>query len=191
MSEITRMLAEFRKTGTPSDELVGLIYKELRQLARAHVKYEKSSAYLQATELVHEAYLRLFNHDHPAWESRRHFFGAASEVMRRVLVDQARQKLAKKRGGEWQQVHCDELFISAKQESEEVLRLHEAITALSAADPDAAELVKLRYFVRLTINESADLLDVSVRTANRMWKYARAFLKHEMNGDDQEFDGES
>ena len=122
MSDITQLLAEFRENGEPTDELVGLIYNELRKLARSHVARERIENTLQATELVHEAYLRLFNNSHPAWENRRHFYAAASEVMRRVLVDQARQKLAKKRGGELGRQEYDEMAIAASVDPDEVLR---------------------------------------------------------------------
>lgn len=183
-SDITQLLTEFRERGEPTDELVGLVYGELRKLARSQVARERPNHTLQATELVHEAYMKLFNNSGPpTWENRRHFYAAAAEVMRRVLVDQARRKLAKKRGQKAISQEYDDMAIAAPADSNEVLRLHDALAALSESDPEAAELVKLRYFVRLTIAESAETLGISVRSVNRLWSFARAFLKHEMQDD--------
>ena len=180
MSDVTRLLDEFHNDGRLSDELIELVYEELRRIAEGQFANEKPGQTLQATAVVHEAYLRLFSGLPRNWENRRHFFGAAAEVMRRVLVDQARRKSAAKRGGEMKRRALDTVDVPAVARSDELVQLDAALSALAAQDPEAAELVKLRYFVGMTIPEAADSLGISVRTANRLWKYSRAFLHREL-----------
>jgi RNA polymerase sigma factor (TIGR02999 family) len=178
MNEVTRILSAIEQ-GDPlaTEQLVPLVYNELRKLAAAHLAREKPGQTLQPTALVHEAYLRLVggNADRH-WGGRGHFFAAAAEAMRCVLVDHARRKRSRKRGGYRSRVIFDGSNIASAGE-DEVLAVHEALDGLAALDPQAAELVKLRYFAGLTIREAAQVLDISVRSANRLWKYAQAWLR--------------
>ena len=170
-------------------KLLPLVYQELRRLAAEKLDAERPGQTLGATALVHEAYLRLIGpggHDaqhQPRWEGRRHFFGAAAEAMRRILVDNARRKLSQKRGGGRARLDVDTVEVAAPEESDELLALNEALDKLALADPPAAELVKLRYFAGLSLAEAASVLDVSSRTADRLWAYARAWLHREISGD--------
>jgi RNA polymerase sigma factor (TIGR02999 family) len=157
-------------------ELVPLVYQELRQLAAARMAREPAGQTLQATALVHEAWLRLGGEEQPAWRNRRHFFGAAAEAMRRILVERARRRQAARRGGGAEHVAADAIELPDAVPDERVLALHESLARLEAADPAKAELVKLRYFTGLSIEEAAVALDISVPTANRWWAFARAWL---------------
>ena len=159
-------------------ELVSLVYSELRQMAAAKMGREKEGQTLQTTALVHEAWLRLRGGE---YENRAHFFSAAAEAMRRILVDRARRRQSQKNGAGAAHVGLDELEISAPvANDDELLKVHEALDALAQHDPRKAELVKLRYFVGLSFAETAEVLGVSVPTANRDWAYARAWLHQEM-----------
>jgi len=149
------------------------VYTELRQLARAKMASERFGHTLQPTALVHEAWLRLGDQ---RFENRAHFFSAAAEAMRRILIDNARRRAAVRHGGGAEQVNADELEIAAPAQDEELLAIHESVDALAAHDARKAELVKLRYFVGLTIEEAAEVLGVSTPTAKRDWTYARAWL---------------
>ncbi len=164
-------------------ELLPLIYEELRNLAAARLAHEKPGQTLQATALVHEAYLRLVGGAQAgkAWDGRGHFFAAAAEAMRRILVDNARRKQRVRRGGELVRVELDdELDIAAPEFREDLLALDAALDKLKQVDGTAAELVQLRYFAGLTLSEAAEMLDISTRSADRIWAYAKAWLHREM-----------
>ena len=188
MNDVTQALNALA-TGKPqaADRLLPLVYDELRRLAAQRLNHEKPGQTLQATALVHEAYLRLLGGE-PAqpWNSRGHFFAAAAEAMRRILVENARRKRRLRHGGDRRRVDLDTLDLAADQPSEDVLTLDESLEKLTAEEPAAATVVKLRYFAGLTIDQTADTLGLSVRTANRHWAYARAWLYRELhsNGGD-------
>jgi RNA polymerase sigma factor (TIGR02999 family) len=153
------------------------VYEELRRLAARRLADEKPGQTLQATALVHEAYLRLVDSDKAQyWNSRGHFFAAAAEAMRRILVDNARRKKRTKRGGGRERADVDALSLATPQITEDLLALDEALTLFAAAQPQAAQLVKLRYFAGLTVKQAAEVLGVSPRTADSLWAYARAWL---------------
>jgi RNA polymerase sigma factor (TIGR02999 family) len=184
MTDVTRILSAIEQ-GDPhaADQLLPLVYDELRRLAAQRLALEKPGHTLQATALVHEAYLRLVGGEPEArWNSRGHFFAAAAEAMRRILVESARRKESVKRGGDLARVHVDERLIPAPTLDEDVLALDAALTKLAAADKMAAELVQLRYFAGLTLPEAARVLDISPRSAGRLWSYARAWLRQEIEG---------
>lgn len=158
-------------------ELLPLVYEQLRLLARNHMRAERAGQTLQATALVHEAYLRLVNTSEvPTFRGRWHFYGAAAEAMRRILVDRARLRTTLKRGGHQQRVDLDHAQLVLPEPPEDLVALDEGLEALQAAHPEKAQLVKLRYFAGLSIGESAQALDISVATANRHWSYAKAWL---------------
>lgn len=166
-----------------AEELLPLVYTELRQLAAAKMAQESGGQTLQPTALVHEAWLRLGGEDQPQWANRAHFFAAAAEAMRRILIDNARRKQAVRRGGDLERVNADDgdLKIAAPSpDNEEILLMNEAIDALAAHDARKAALVKHRYFAGLSMEETADLLGISLRTAKRDWDYARAWLFNEV-----------
>ena len=159
-------------------ELLPLVYEELRRLARQKMGQERASHTLQATALVHEAYLRLVaGNTAKSWDGRWHFFAAAAEAMRRILVDQARRRGRIKRGGAARQrVDLENINLTVNEPAEELLAVDEGLTALAAHHPEKAQLVKLRYFAGLTIEEAAEAMGTSIATANRQWAYARAWL---------------
>ena len=182
MSEVTRILGAIEQ-GDPhaAEQLLPLVYDELRQLAAQKLAQEKPGQTLQATALVHEAYLRLVDVDKAQhWNSRGHFFAAAAEAMRRILVDNARSKRSQKRGGGRARQPVEEARLVAPKPVQDILGLDEALDRLAARDRQAAELVKLRYFAGLTSQQAAEALGVSSRTAERLWAYARAFLLKEL-----------
>jgi RNA polymerase sigma factor (sigma-70 family) len=211
MSEVTQILSQI-DAGDPqaAEQLLPLVYGELRKLAAAKLAHEKPGQTLQATALVHEAYLRLVGPgvgsqesgveenslgsavpipdprlpipDLPAFDSRGHFFAAAAEAMRRILVESARRKKRLKRGGGQARLELDQVEIVASELNEDLLDLDEALNKLAAVDPQAAELVQLRYFAGLTLQQAAELMAISPRTADRLWAYARAWLHHELQG---------
>ncbi len=186
MSEVTRILNAIEQ-GEPqaAEHLLPLVYDELRRLARYKMADEKPGQTLDGTALVHEAYLRLVGSERDRkWEGQRHFFAAAAEAMRRILIDNARRKGRLKRGGELRRVHLDDRQIVVSADPDELLAVDEAIIALAEVDHQAAELVKLHYFTGVTIEEAAKLLDIPVRTAYRDWSYARAWLYRFLNGDE-------
>ncbi len=169
-------------------ELLPLVYEELRVLAKARLSHEQPGYTLQATDLVHEAYQRLLDtegKDPAKWNSTGHFFGAAAEAMRRILIDRARAKAAQKRGGDLQRVEFEELEHPAAKRPERFLLLDEALTKLESQDPQKAQLVKLRFFAGLTNQQAAAALGISTATADRAWAFARAWLKTEMDEDSQ------
>jgi len=178
MKEITQILQSLAVDGTRSSEdLIPLVYQELRRLAAARLAAEPPGQTLQATALVHEAWLRLVvAKDTPAWNSRGHFFGAAAEAMRRILVENARRKKQEKRGGHLQRVALHELRIGVDSPPDELLQLHEMLEELAKLDAQTAELVKLRCFAGLSIEQAAVILGMPSRTAYRDWAYARAWL---------------
>jgi RNA polymerase sigma factor (TIGR02999 family) len=188
MDAITQVLNAIEQ-GDPhaAEELLPLVYDELRKLAAERMAQEKPGQTLQATALVHEAYLRLVaNGDASAlrepqhWDNRRHFFAAAAEAMRRILVEKARRKQSAKRGGDVARQDLDALEIAIPEIPEDVLALDEALTKLAATDKTAAELVHLRFFAGLPLAEAARHLGVSPRTVDRLWAYARAWLHQEI-----------
>jgi RNA polymerase sigma factor (TIGR02999 family) len=184
MSEVTLLLAAIEQ-GDPhaANQLLPLVYEELRRLAGQRLAQEKPGQTLQPTALVHEAYLRLVGADPEArWDSRGHFFAAAAEAMRRILVENARRKRTLKRGGDRARQDIDEAQLIAPEPQEDLLALDEALTKLAARDPVKAELVQLRYFGGLTIEEAARALGISTTTAERYWTYARAWLHREIGG---------
>lgn len=169
-----------------ADRLLPLIYDELRQIARGYLQRERADHTLQATGLVHEAYLRLVDQKTAAsWQSRAHFFGVAASVMRRILIDHARRHRAEKRGGQWAKVELEDALASTLPRSLDLLALDEALVRLAAADPRASQIVELRFFGGLTNEESAEVLDVSERTIKREWRRAKAWLHRELARDQE------
>jgi RNA polymerase sigma factor (TIGR02999 family) len=165
-------------------QLLPLVYDELRRLAAHHLAGEAPGQTLQPTALVHEAYLRLVGRDaDQAWDGRGHFFAAAAVAMRRILVESARRKKSGKRGGDRARLDLAESLLAAPELREDLLALDEALTRLAATNKTAAELVQLRYFAGLALAEAARVLDISPRTAGRLWAYARAWLHQEIEGD--------
>jgi len=182
MSEVTRILSAIEQ-GDPraAEQLLPLVYEELRKLAAQKLAQEKLGQTLQATALVHEAYMRLVGGDPGRrWDGRGHFFAAAAEAMRRILVEQARRKRRRKHGGGRRRVDLDEALQVAEASAEKLLGLDEALGRLEAVDPLAARLVKLRYFARLTMQETAETLGIPLRQAERNWTYARTWLHREL-----------
>ena len=187
MSDVTRILDRVQNgDARAADELLPLVYEELRRLAAHRMANEAPGQTLQPTALVHEAWLRLVGHDGEAqFQNRAHFFGAAAEAMRRILVDVARRKARLKRGGqiEFQSLAESKLEIPASAPAEEIVTVNDALDQLAAEDPAAAEVVKLRYFVGLTLPEVAEVQQISLRTANRHWAFARVRLKQLIRGE--------
>jgi RNA polymerase sigma factor (TIGR02999 family) len=188
MSEITHILSAI-EGGNPqaAEQLLPLVYEELRKLAAQKLAQEKPGQTLEATALVHEAYLRLVDTEIVQhWNSRGHFFAAAAEAMRRILVDTARSKNAKKRDGGRRRVEMEVDQLAARQHDEKLLALDEALAKLEQQHPAKAQLVKLRYFAGLSIREAAETLGISTATADRYWAYARAWLQRHMTMADPE-----
>jgi RNA polymerase sigma factor (TIGR02999 family) len=182
MSDVTRILVAIEQGDVRAvDELFPLVYQELRQLAAQRMTKESPGQTLQATALVHEAYLRLVGGENKNWSNRRHFFAAAAEAMRRILVDNARRKKRLKRGGDLRRVDLAQADPAVEGMSDDLVALDEALAKLAAEDPAKAELVKLRYFAGLTVEQAAEILEVSRATADRYWSYARAWLFHEIS----------
>jgi RNA polymerase sigma factor (TIGR02999 family) len=184
MSDVTRILSQIEQ-GEPqaAEKLLPLVYEELRKLAAAKLAHEKPGQTLQATALVHEAYLRLVGSDkRQNWNSQGHFFGAAAEAMRRILVDNARRKQSLKRGGGRARQQLEPNRLALPEFSEDLVALDEALTRLAAAEPQVAELVKLRYFAGRTLEQAAEALGIAPRTADVHWAYARAWLLAELRG---------
>ena len=186
MSEVTRILSQING-GDPAaaEQLLPLVYDELRRLAAAKLVRERPGQTLQATALVHEAYLRLVGDEHARrWDNGRHFYAAAAEDMRRILIEEARRKQSLRRGGAMTRIELDSAMAEPDSlDPATLLALDEALAKLAAADPKAAELVKLRYFAGLTVDETAAAMGVSTRTAKREWSYARAWLQRELERD--------
>ena len=185
MSDVTQILSQI-EDGDPSaaDALLPLVYEELRKLAAARLRHEKPDQTLQATALVHEAYLRLVDVEkQQRWDGRGHFFAAAAESMRRILVENARKQRAKKRAGDRQRVDLDDVTLAIEAPCDDLLALNEALEKLEAKHKLRAEVVKLRFFAGLTIPQVAQTLGISSSTADNYWAYARAWLRLEMSTD--------
>ena len=165
-----------------ADQLLAFLYDELRKLAALKIGREGPGQTLQATALVHEAWLRLGGDRQPAWQNRAHFFAAAAEAMRRILIDRAGCRGAQRRGECAEKVELEGLEIPMEMDEDQLLAMHEALDRLAENAPAKAELVKLRFFVGLTLEEAAEVLGVSVGTAKRQWAYARAWLYREISG---------
>jgi len=183
MSEVTEILAAGQR-GDPETpgRLLPLVYEELRRLAARYLAQEKPGQTLQATALVHEAWLRLVEASSQSWENRQRFFAAAANAMRRILIDNARRKQRLRHGGGCERMDVEAIELPQPLLDEELLALDEALERLTQLDPDAARLVELRFFVGLTLQQSADLLAISRRTADRTWAFARAWLFQELRG---------
>jgi RNA polymerase sigma factor (TIGR02999 family) len=186
MSEVTRMLQAV-ENGDPkaAEELLPIVYEELRRLATHKMAHEKPGQTLQATALVHEAYLRLVREEERKWCDSRHFYCAAAAAMRQILIDNARRKQTAKHGGDLTRVPADFVEIACPVPSEELLALDEALVRLANTDPDAAQLIQLRFFTGLTQEAAAVMLGIPVRTADRTWAYARAWLYREIKQGNQ------
>jgi RNA polymerase sigma factor (TIGR02999 family) len=179
--EITLVLQRIERGDEPAaDQLLPLVYADLRRLAAARMAAEPPGQTLQPTALVHEAWLRLGADHQPSWKSRAQFFAAAAEAMRRILIDRARRRLAQRRGGRLERVNIDDIDIAAESDDSRLLRVNEALEKFAVAEPEKAELVKQRYFVGLTLEEAAQALDIAEPTARRWWAYARAWLLKEL-----------
>ena len=178
MSEVTRILDALEEGDAhAAEQLLPLVYDELRKLAAQRLAQEKPGQTLQATGLVHEAYLRLVDTEQARhWNGRTHFFRAAAEAMRRILVDRARQKQSQKRGGAWKQVDLEAAAEVVQEPPDDVAAVSDALEQLGQHDPVKAELVKLRFFAGLSVEEAADLLHISRATADRYWRYAKTWL---------------
>jgi RNA polymerase sigma factor (TIGR02999 family) len=182
MTEVTHILSAIQQ-GDPhaAEQLLPLVYNELRRLAAEKLAQESPGQTLEATALVHEAYVRLVDVEKVQhWNSRGHFFAAAAESMRRILVEAARRKKTDKHGGAWEQIHVEIADLPAPQRDDKLLRLDEALARLELHKPLQAKLVQLRFFAGLTMAETAAALEISTATADRYWTYARAWLQREM-----------
>jgi RNA polymerase sigma factor (TIGR02999 family) len=182
MGDVTRILADIEQ-GDPqaAEQLLPLVYDELRKLAAQKMAHENPGQTLQATALVHDAYIRLVDAEKAQrWNSRGHFFAAAAEAMRRILVDHARQRKAAKRGGDAQREDLHESVIATGRPMEELLAVDDLLDRLAEIDPAAANLVKLRFFVGLNMSEVAEAMGISVRSAHDIWTYARTWLRQKM-----------
>jgi RNA polymerase sigma factor (TIGR02999 family) len=185
MSEVTRILSAIEQGDScAAEQLLPLVYDELRRLAAQKLAHEKPGQTLQATALVHEAYVRLVDVDKVQhWNSRSHFFAAAAEAMRRILVERARRKKSRKHGGEWQRVDLDEADLACLLPPDELLSLDDALDRLAELDPAAAELVKVHCFAGLSVEQAAEALAISRTSAYRHWTYARAWLFSQLRGE--------
>ncbi len=181
MSDVTRIL-EAAQQGDPTaaDQLLPLVYEELRRLAAHKMANEAASQTLQPTALVHEAWLRLVGSENQKWDGRAHFFAAAAEAMRRILIDRARRKHAVRHGGEQQRVDSQEVDLASPADDDRLVAVSEALDKLAVHHKAEAELVKLRYFVGMTNDEAAEVLGISPRTAKYYWTHARAWLYREI-----------
>lgn len=184
MEEVTLILSQLESGEASSEDLLAAVYEELRFLAQAKMSGERPGHTLQATALVHEAWLRLGGSTQAQWANRKHFFGAAAEAMRRILVDHARKRNADKRGGGSPNIELTdssrESALQVDSTPDELIAIHEALEGLEQEDPQAAELVKLRYFIGLTMQQAADALGLKKRTAEGIWEFGRAWLKRRL-----------
>jgi RNA polymerase sigma factor (TIGR02999 family) len=181
MSDVTRILTAIEQgDAKATDELLPLVYQELRRLAAHKMANEPAGHTLQATALVHEAWLKLVDSPAQSWQNRAHFFGAAAEAMRRILIARARRKNAQRRGSGAEHLDADAIEIAGPAPDDQLLALNEALDRFAALEPQQAELVKLRYFVGLKIEEAAEVLGISEATAKRWWTYAKAWLFNEI-----------
>jgi RNA polymerase sigma factor (TIGR02999 family) len=180
VSEVTRILSTVGSNGADAEQLLTLVYDELRRLAAAKLAREAPGQTLQPTALVHEAWLRLSQNSRAAWQNRDQFYAVAAETMRRILVDRARRRCACKHGGDWERVDLDAVEAAFPADDDLVLKVHDALRQLEAEDPEKAQVVKLRFFVGLENGEIATLLDVSEKTVQRHWTFAKAWLARAM-----------
>jgi len=181
VSDVTRILTAIEQGDTnAADKLLPLVYEELRKLAAQKMANEMAGQTLQPTALVHEAWLRLVGQESPKFQNRAHFFGAAAEAMRRILIENARRKRALRHGGGLRRVDLDQAEMTALKDDDQLLAVDEALGKLAGQHQLEAELVKLRYFVGLTLEEAADVLGISARTADNYWAHARAWLFREL-----------
>ena len=177
MSDVTRILSSIEHGDSKAaEELLPIVYEELRRLAAQKIAHERPGQTLQATALVHEAYLRLIGSEDPGWNNRSHFFGAAAEAMRRILVERARRRNRLKRGGDQERVNIDEVEIPIKADDERILEVHAALEDLEQKDPIKATIVKLHFFVGLSHEEIAGALGISEKTVRRSWSYTKVWL---------------
>jgi len=182
LSDVTRILESIEHGDrAAADELLPLVYEELRKLAASRMANEAPNQTLQPTALVHEVWLRLVGNDNPQFDNRAHFFSAAAEAMRRILIDNARRKRAQRHGGGLEKVALDAVELSAPENDDQLLAVHEALDKLAAIHALQAEVVKLRYFVGMTNVEAAQALGLSERTVKNYWNHARAWLFREIN----------
>ncbi len=198
MSQVTRILSQIESgDGAAAKQLLPLVYDELRKLAAAKLAQERPGQTLQATALVHEAWLQLVGGDAGGkapggegpsshWNGRGHFYAAAAEAMRRILIQNARRRNAQKRGGRWERIELDPALLPAEQRCDKLLALDEALLRLEGEQPEKAQLVKLRFFAGMTNQEAAAVLGISTTTADRHWAYARAWIQREMAAEDTE-----
>lgn len=185
MNEVTRIINAIQDGDKhATEELLPLVYEELRLLAAQKMSQEKPGQTLQATALVHEAYIRLVDGNDQDWNSRGHFFRAAAEAMRRILVEQARKKKSLKRGGDRQKIDLDEAYLPIEAPSDNILILDEALSKLQNEDPVLSEMVKLHCFTGLSLVKIAEFLEISIRTAERDWAFSKAWLYREVYGKD-------
>jgi len=181
MSDVTRILNAIEQGDVKAaDELLPLVYEELRHLATRKMSRESPGQTLQATALVHEAYIRLVGAEAQNWKGRTHFFTAAAEAMRRILIENARRKQRLKRGGDQKKVNLEDAEPAVAEPAEDIVALNEALEKLALEDPTKANLVKLRYFAGLTVQQAAEILGISQATAERYWSYARVWLFYEI-----------
>lgn len=183
MSDVTLILQKIEQgDARAADELLPLVYQELRKLAAAKMGRESAAHTLQPTALVHEAWLRLGGAAQPNWQNRAHFFAAAAEAMRRILIDRARRRKAQRHGGDLQRLNADDLELTGdvNRADDQLLAVHEALDKFAAEEPQKAELVKLRYFAGLTLEEAANAMGIPEGTAKRWWTYSRARLYREL-----------
>ncbi len=184
LGDVTQLLSAI-DSGDPkaAEELLPLVYQELRRLAAYKMANERADHTLQATALVHEAYVRLVQESNQQWQNRSQFFAVAAETMRRILVDRARRRLSRKRGGDFQRTEVDWLELPVAADDALVLRVHDALDELTAEDPVKADVVKLKFFVGLTSEEIAAMLGLNEKTVRRHWSFAKAWLQQAMSGD--------
>jgi len=184
MTDVTRILNAIEAGEERAvDQLILTVYQELRYLATKKLHEEAAGQTLQPTALVHEAYLRLLGDQDQTWKSRTHFFSAAAEAMRRILVDNARRKRSLKRGEKHQRVNLEDVDLAIKGPSKDIVALDEALSKLAALDKTKADLIKLRYFAGFTIEQAAKALDISLTTAKRHWRYTKAWLYNQITND--------
>ena len=181
--EITRVLSAIRDDRAAAEELLPLVYQQLRELARARMRNEARQLTLQPTALVHEAYMRVVGNLDPGWNSRGHFFGAAALAMRRILVEQARRRQRLKRGGKAEDAPLEGVEPAIEAPGAELLAVNRAVDKLELQDARKARIVNLRYFVGMTVEETAEVLGVSVGTVEREWRFIRSWLRVELGGD--------
>jgi RNA polymerase sigma factor (TIGR02999 family) len=181
VNDVTRILeAAQQGDATAADKLLPLVYEELRKLAAHRMANEAAGQTLQPTALVHEVWMRLVGRENPKFENRAHFFAASAEAMRRILIDNARRKRALRHGGGQQRVNIEQVDLASVCDDDQMLAVNEALDKLAAENKPEAELVKLRYFVGMTLEEAAEVLGISARTADNYWAHARAWLFHEL-----------